>query len=311
MKYLIVVCLFLSACASLVHDQNPPSIGEGSQRVESVICDRHDVGENGCVFPDGVLSGSLKIYGVNSGTIAIKGSGCGVNTSFAYAKSDNPWIDLPLKELIGSDRIVEDCVLDVYQRPNFPHQDKFPWPILGMMGTITLGTCPSGVDCSYVKKEINHDMDFGLWQITSPVGGQYLLRGCGNEVARGDYVAPFSFDLKALWPLGYPSSGNTGCLFVMGIRGGDGTKIKAYYKLWLMKDGHTPMASPSIVMNKKKKIEFVGDINTSIVIVDGDLIVGSSGTFLPSAEGNTLRFYSDVGRSLVVFIKDGKIQWVK
>ena len=306
----------LAACASkLIKDPAPASIDTGFQRVETMVCERHDIGENGCALKEGNLKNEeLWIYGVLQGEITIIGANCGVNKVMNYTWNEkDPWVKLKLDELIGADKIADDCVLSIYQKVNFPGSDQTTFPIRGMEGTVTLGTCPAGVDCSavfYVEQLKHHD-HIPEWLPITAKSGSYIVQGCGQVVVPvTKFNAPLKLDLMKLWPGGYPTDPKKGCLFIMGVKGDDGTLQKIYHKTWIYNDGNIKMAEPSVTFDGSK-VSFVGDQYASLTIVGSKAVNAHSGSYNPNAIGDYLRFYTVQGRSIVVFVKDGKITWIK
>jgi hypothetical protein len=313
MKNLLLAFLLisLSACAGakLVRDLAPATLDVGHKRVETEICGSWAVGENGCVFDDGKLNGELKIYGVLRGSVTVIGQGCLVDKTFQYEwNPKDPWIHLPLKDLIG-EKLDSDCVLTIYQRLDYPNQQEAPFPIRGIYGTVSLGVCPAGALCSFKGEQSRVG-----WPpeplVFDAVGGQYTLRGCGREIVPPtDFNAPLKLKLEELWPSGFPSQ-KSGCLFILGVRGSDGSRHKIYRKVSLFSEETIRLSEPVLTIDGDK-IKFKGDRAVSLSIVGEKVHNSASGKFEPGSSGNVLRFYTVQGRSLVVFVRDGLIKWVQ
>lgn len=298
----------LTSCGTAppVADPNPPTIDMGHKRVETSICGRWSVGENGCIFPEGRISGVLKIYRIWEGELTITGQGCGVDKSITYPNSGGEWIDIDLRDLVGSS-IEEDCFLNIIQFPKFKGQDQTQFPVRGINGSVLLGVCPAGVKCSYSSEQRRAGSSTPTWSPNVPASGQYLLRGCGKEIVPAtQYAEPLKLDLKAKWPGGYPTEGKVGCTFILAVRGDDGQKLKTYRRIWFYKKGAILLPAPAIEEDK-----FTADSTVSLSIADGVGVTKNSGSFKPKAEGNMLRFYTVQGRSLVVKVKGGKVEWTQ
>jgi len=298
------------AAVKLVNDPAPDTIGVGHKRVETEICGRHEVGENGCVFPRGELTGVLKIRRVLQGNLSIVGQGCKVDWAQRYEWDKNPWIELDLRQLVGNN-LTDDCVLDIYQFVDYPGSATAPFQIHGIYGTVTLGTCPDGIMCRFESEQLRAGWHPDAMTFSDLEAGQYLLRGCNSQVVPPTaYTGPLSLNLEQLWPHGYPSQGKTGCLFILGVRGDNGALYKVYRKVWLFKEEALRLDAPSLTLNPKTgKIRFVGDNRSSLSTTDTNIFNGNSGDFIPAPDGNWLRFYTVKGRTLVVLVKNGSIVW--
>ena len=292
--------LFTACANKIVPDPFPPSIDTGHKRVETVICGSHDVGENGCVFPDGNLYGALKIFKVMSGEVSVRG--CGMDKSYAYTNDEiQQWIEIPL-----SGKVSDDCVIDIYQKVIFPGQDKLDFPIYGMRGTVSIGACSVGISCDFKQRQSMLNVPLDDYVISGD--GSYLIRGCGQVV---DGPSPIkgskSIKLDLIWPGGYPKD-KSECLFVTGIKGV--SLQKRYFKVSLFKRSAEFLSTPEI-KKTGKQIEFMGDEYASITMIDGKVVVDHHGKFTPDVAGNYLRFYTANGRSIVAFVQNGEIVWTK
>lgn len=301
--------LFLISCgvAPPVKDPSPPSIDAGHKRVETVVCGRQAVGENGCVFPQGRVSGSLKIYRIYEGEINIVGQGCGVDRSIQYGQDkENEWVEVELADLVG-DRLENDCFLSINQFVKFKGAEDVPFPVRGMYGSVVLGTCPAGTSCSISTEQRRAGSAIPAWKPNLPLSGTLMVQGCGVEVLPpANYEGQPSVNLQAMWPNGYPADGKIGCTFIMGVRGSDGSKYKIYRRVWLYKKSAILLPAPAFSGN-----EFQADASVSLSIVDGKHILKNKGSFKPAAEGNMFRFYTTQGRSLVLKLKGGKVEWTQ
>jgi hypothetical protein len=302
LKILFTIIFFiLTGCANkLVQDPFSPSIDTGYKRVETIICGTHQVGENGCVFKEGILSGTLKIFKVAAGEISLKG--CGLDKSYVYAQDENnSWFEIPL-----SGTLQEDCVVDIYQKVIFPGQEKATFPIYGIVGTVSFGVCPKDIPCDFKVQQHEIIVPLDDYQITGD--GQYLIRGCGVVVEGPKEIhGPKNIRLDLIWPGGYPRA-KSSCLFVTGIKGV--FKQKRYFKINLFGNATEFVSVPDLKFSAKE-IEFTGDQYVSLTMIDGKAILDRKGKFEISPSGNYLRFYTVNGRSLVVFIKDGEVVWTK
>lgn len=303
-----IAAMIATSCGSKppIKDPNPPVIDVGHKRVETIICGNRNVGENGCVFAGGKISGTLKIYRVVEGQVVITGQGCNVDQSISYGKSTDEWLTIDLKSIIGGD-ITEDCVLSISQYPKFNGQDGAEFPVRGMQGTVLLGTCPADTKCSYTAEQRRAGSSIPVWSPKLPAAGDYLVQGCGATVVpQTSFTDGVKVDLKALWPNGYPADGKVGCTFIMGVRGADGSKMKIYRKVWLYKRATILLPQPVI-----EGSSITGDQYVSLTVVDGVSTLSNVATYEAKADGNMLRFYTTQGRSLVVKVKDGKIEWTQ
>lgn len=303
---------FTGCAINLVRDPAPGSIDTGFPRIETTICDRFDVGENGCVFPQGKLTGSLKIARVLAGSITIVGSGCAVDKSFEYPfVAGSPAIDVDLKTLLGVDKLDRDCVLSIYQFVNYPDGSKAPFPIAGIYGSVTLGVCPDGARCSYSSEMTRVGWKPSNLAFGEAVAGTYTLRGCGRAVVEPvAFQGPLNLDLGALWPGGFPDTGRARCLFILGVKGPDGSTFKQYRKVTLFREDTIRLAEPALELSGSC-LKFTGDPSVSLTLAGSKLVNSSKGKFKPSPAGDLMRFYTVQGRSLVAFVKDGKVVWTK
>ncbi len=311
MNYIIIILVSaLVGCAGApMSDPNPGSIDMGWKRVETRICGSHEVGENGCTFVDGNLGTvKLEVYRIGVGDLQI--TGCGIQKNIRYNLKSPEWISMNLSELLGVGGLEQDCVLEIYQRLEFPLQDQLEIPVQGIYGTVSLGRCPSGIHCSMQFEQRN--VVLGIEQRLIPEAGatgQYMLTGCGQTlIPMAPYVGPLVLDLERAWPGGYPqmpANGKQGCMFILGLKTG-GMGYKLYDKVWLIMRENVEMSEPTIAGRT-----FVGDRYTAATIVDGVIVRGGAGTYTPNVLGNYLRFYTVKGRSMVVFVQDGRIKWQK
>jgi hypothetical protein len=296
MKYLIAL-IFLSGCGSLlVRDLNEASIDQGYKRVETIVCDRHDVGENGCIFHEGEELGNLKIFVVASGSINI--SGCGSN--FAYRYSRTGWFDIPLSQIVDG----LDCSLDILVNVDFPRQSSAQFPIRGMRGTVTLGSCPKSVECSFESMMLRESERISI-EALSGDSGSFLVRSCGQEMLRDEFSSELVLSLDQLVPAERIRA-KDGCTAIVSVRG---TKLyKKYYRLWFYAENVIPVQVPALEFGSR--IKFISDKSVTLSVVNTKMY-GQHGSFKPTATGDFLRFYTTQGRSLVVFLKDGEIVWSK
>lgn len=300
--------LILISCGNLPQDKAAAPIEEGQKRVETIICDRHDVGENGCVFTDGQISSSLKIYKIYAGSVEILGAGCGVNYKTNYSASGSEWLEIDLKSLIGSDHLGNDCVLTIVQKVVWEDQDKLTFPIKSFFGTVTLGTCPLGVNCSFDSYQYPLTGMVGSlkFDLDDDTEGKFYLAGCGKELIP---LTDFKGDLRVPVSPYLPAVKNSGCLFIMAVIY-EQELFKTYTKVWRYSDKVIQLARPSLE-KKSKKICFTGDASTFASKVNNKLSSKNKACFSPSGEGDYVRFYTSQGRSLITFIKDGEIKWAK
>jgi hypothetical protein len=296
----ILILLSLSCAQKLKQDPFKPSIDTNYKRVETVICGNHSVGENGCVYKNGDLSGSLKIFKVLTGEVTL--SGCGLDHSYSYEyDKNNQWLELPL-----GGKLESDCIIDIYQKIKFPKQETATFPIYGIKGTVSLGTCSSDSSCEFKNKQVMVGIEIDSYAITGD--GSYMVTGCGQTVEGPSPihgVKNLRFDL--MWPGGYPSA-PAECLFITGVKGV--FKQKKYMKINLF-SRETQFVSDPDVKKEGSSVSFSGDEYVSLTLTDDSFIEGSAGKFTSNIEGNYLRFYTVNGRSLVAFIRDGEVVWTK
>ena len=302
MKWLVMM-LFLTACGSaIIQDRAPAPIEEGQKRVETIICDSHQVGENGCIFPEGRVSGSLKIFKVYEGEISILGLGCGVDFSQTYDHNQEPWLELDLQSLVG-EKLVNDCVLTITQKIQWKGSDRATFPIKDFRGTVTLGTCPSGVKCSISYEQRRLSDPNSRIRFSEEPSGRFILSGCGREL-----VPPTSYsghlDIGLAQYL--PNKADTGCMFILGVVGRE--RHKVYQKVWMFSDKVRNLPVPELKISGKRVYFTIDD---SILAVSVDGFITSRKYFEPSKNGNYLRFYTSQGRSLVMFIYEGRVVWAK
>ena len=314
MKYLILCLAFLLSCSpKLIRDQAPASIDMGWKRLETTLCDRWEVGDNGCVFPEGkVGDATLHIYKVLRGGVSIIGQGCKVDHNVQYEYDEkNSWLDIKIADLIQGDTLDNDCVLTIYQRVIFPDNESSPFPVEGIYGTVTLGTCPAGSTCSFDSEQIRAGWHPDPIRFDVDTAGQYMLRGCGQElVPPSNFSSPLTVNVETLWPGGYPKEGRVSCLFILGVRGAAGGKFKKYHKVSIFREETLKLDSPSIVLDGDTA-DFRGDPAVSLVIAGDKIINDTAGDWHPNKNGDYLRFYTIKGRTLVVFIRNGVIEWTK
>lgn len=303
---LALSCVLIS-CGNLPQDKAAAPIDEGQKRVETIVCDRHAVGENGCVFNDGVVKSSLQIYKVYSGSVEIIGTGCGVNYKTNYNADNNQWLTIDLKTLLG-DHLGNDCVLTILQKIKWKNQDDLTFPIKNLLGTVTLGTCPVGVNCSFdsFQYPLSGAAPSVKFDLDEDVEGKFALAGCGKElIPLSDFRGPLDVPVESF----LPTTKNSGCLFIMAVIY-EQELFKIYTKIWRYSDKVMLLASPALTV-KSKQVCFVGDSSTFATSINGDVISKGKGCFKPSANGDYVRFYTSQGRTLITFIKDGEIVWVK
>lgn len=298
MKILSLMLFFcLSGCGhKLVRDLNEASVDQGLKRVETIICDRHDVGENGCVFQEGEPLSDLKIYVINSGSINL--IGCGSDNAYRYEKTG--WFSIALADVVSE----TDCSLDIFVKVEFPGQNSAQFPVRGMYGTVTLGACPAGVLCGFESTQLPNGQT-KAWDVSLDDSGAYLVRSCGEEVDRGTFDEHLSLDLRALIPE-LRRKPKDGCAVILSLKGM--LRHKLFHKVWFYAENVIPVQLPALEFGDK--ISFVSDQSVTVTAVNNKLY-GQSGKFKPSKDGDYLRFYTSQGRSLVVFIKDGEVKWTK
>jgi hypothetical protein len=301
MKYIFLV--LLTACGSLKQDLAPAPIELNEKRVETIVCGSHQVGENGCLIIDGVVDGTLSIYKINEGSVRILGLGCGVDESIGY-NSEGEWLDIDLRELVG-DRLDTDCVLTITQTVRWKSQDRLTFPIKQLAGTVTLGTCSSNFVCSITFEQSKISDRTQVLRFKQETSGAYMLSGCGREL-----IKPTDFKGELVLPLGryYQDNGPGGCMFILAVRGQ--ALHKVYQKVNYFADRALPLQTPSIEV-RGKRVFYKGDPSTMFSSVNGNFIKGANGKFIPLSGGDTLRFFTSQGRTLVVFVKDGRILWTK
>ncbi len=284
-RFLILISIVLVSCQTVVQDRAKPTIETNQQRVETVICDKHAVGLNGCLFKDGVVDSRLKIFNISKGSIRVLG--CGLDLTSRYDLKNGEWFDVELPE-----RIENDCMISIYQQAEWPKQDKFEFPVKGFIGSVFLGRCLSGQSCQYSDKQIRRGDSLEIVEDLEDIGA-YKLIGCGKELAMGDYNGQLELDLGKLVE-------NKGCVFYVLIKG-QKTLYKHIIYVNVMELESLNLALPSVV---KKKFQSDGSVLG--YIQDGKIKMEQSG----KAEG-LVRFYSSAGRSLLVQFKDGGIEWSK
>lgn len=296
LSLLLVFCL--SGCGHLlVRDLNEASIDQGFKRVETIICDRHDVGENGCIFKDGEQLGELKIFVINSGSVDL--IGCGGTSALRYEKTG--WLSVALSEIVSDE---SDCSLDIFLKPDYPGQNSAQFPVRGMYGTVTIGRCPAGVICSFESTQ-QRLSKVAVWNVSVDDSGAYLVRSCGQEMGRGDFNETLSLDLLSQVPE-HRRKAKDGCAIILSLKGW--LRHKLYHKVWFYDENVIPVQIPALKFGDK--ISFVSDKSVTVTVVNNK-IYGQKGKFKPSQDGDFLRFYTSQGRSLVVFVKDGEIKWSK
>lgn len=296
MRYLILACL-LTACGSLRQDTAPAPIKIGQKRIETIICNSHEIGENGCVFAGGDINSTLKIYKINAGSLEI--IGCGVDKTTNYG-AEGEWYELALPKHID-----QDCVITITQRVSWKGSDRVPFPLEASTGTVTLGTCPIGVNCSMEFEQRSLSQAIKPIMLNSESPGLYALSGCGLEL-----IPPTEFDGQVTLPIEQylPSAQGSGCMFILGIR--ETGMYKLYRKVWRYGDGARAVKEPMLLLDKKK-LCYTGDQEAMASSVNGVISFKVDGCFKPRADGDWLRFYTSQGRSLIMFIKQGAIEWIR
>jgi hypothetical protein len=143
------------------------------------------------------------------------------------------------------------------------------------------------------------------WTLEGEESGKYMLAGCGKELIKPtDFEGTIDIELKQF----LPKEKNSGCMFIAGVRGALLHKI--YRKVWQYSDKVINMKIPSISLSGSK-VWYNGDEFSIGHSVNGRFYKGASGSFKPSKNGDTLRFFTSQGRTLVVFVKEGKVVWAK
>jgi hypothetical protein len=322
MKYLTLLFLSLVvACnGTLIKDPSPPTIDSHFARVETKIWDVEKVGENGCVYSEGVLEGNLSIYKVLQGTISIIGAGCEVDYSTQYAYQEgkeSPWLEIPLTELIPSGKLENDCVLTIYQYLRYDGYESTPFPIQGIYGSVILGTSPHGVSGTFNSEQIRSGWLIPFLTFQSDSGGQYLLRGCGKElIPPTRFDKDLSVDLGSVWPGGYSNVTQGACTFILSVKENSGKLTKHYQRINIFNANVVKLSEPALQLSldshdEIRKISFIGDPFASLTLVDDYALNASQGHYEPGRDGDTLRFYTTSGRTLKVLIKNGKVLWAQ
>ena len=304
---LLLAWLTLAACTIIKQDPSLAPIEGGQKRVETIICDNHAVGENGCVFNNGdVSNANLRIFKITDGSVHIVGVGCGINYSTNYLKDGNQWLSIDLRALLDG-QLNDDCVLTILQNVKYDGADQLPYPVKALIGTVTLGICLDGMKCAFHAEQHSASASTANLRFDAEAEGQFMLAGCGGTVIPPQvFTAPLNIPLK-----GYlPGTAGSGCTFILGVLGASGERYKLYHKIWLYSDKILDMNLPALSVSKGT-IKYQGDEYAMVTLVNTTYRKGPNGKFKASPDGDTLRFYSSQGRSLIVFVKDGGIQWVK
>jgi hypothetical protein len=281
----IVFSLLIFSCQTPVQDNTPPVLDLGLKRVETIVCNNHQVGENGCIFPSGKVSGELKIYSYFSGNMVLVSQNCKIDKKFNYNSKQGEWVAFNLTSLIG-DTLTEDCVLSILQNVEVPRQEDLSFPIYPLKGTVTFGTCPVGVLCDFKFAQYRVDFDDLTMNIGADGENEILVRGC-NETT--------------------PYRANQGCLFIAGVRGEK--KYKFYNKVWLYDSRVVAMSEP-LVTTKNSKITVQGD-KASLYSICNDEYVKGDTCKLKKNGVNYVRFYTSAGRTMVVKLNNGVVEWIK
>lgn len=293
----LLIFLLLTSCGSLHQDTAPSAIDVGQKRVETIICDNHEVGENGCVFTDGIVTSNLKIYKVNTGSVEIIGCGIDQNTNY---NNVGEWLEIKLPSSIN-----EDCVITITQRVTWKGSDRVKFPIEAAIGTVTIGTCHGNTHCSMEFEQRSLSQAIKPIMLDGEGSGVLALSGCGKTL-----IPPTEFMGSISLPLAkyLPNTKGTGCMFIMGVKGEQLHKL--YKKVWRYDDTATAVKSPALT-DKGKKLCYQGDAQSLASSVNGKISIGPNGCFTPNQAGDYVRFYTSQGRSLITFIKNKEIVWIK
>lgn len=294
--FLFLVVLLLTSCShtTIVRDLGPPAIQTNYKRVETEICGRRAVGENGCVLTTDQPQGELKILRVYKGAITILGQACNVDYRAQYEESDDQWIRIPLGDLLP--RISNDCILDIYQRVDF--SVDYPFDQSGFRGTVTLGSCPRFSQCFFQAVQPYENWPLADLQLPESEG-TLLVRSEGTLLLG---PAPHKGPLRL-----EETSPSKSQLWVIGFK--TATKhYKIYYKINRIGLNTQKLNAPSITLHDEKYV-FNGDRAATLSLVNNKLLWGVSGEF--ADESVILRFFTINGRSLVVGVNRGKVTWVE
>lgn len=286
------------SCGHIVQDKSPGSIDSDHLRVESLICGSHEVGNNGCIFQEGNVEGDLKFFAVNSGYIKLTGSACGVDKKINYDIKSGEWVSIPLTSLVGP-KLSSDCMIEVYQNITVPRQDRLQFPVKGMIGTVFLGVCPSGVECNYSRDQVRQGFTMPLIPIHGTEFGpsKYIVGACGSQVVPPTDASEY---------INYIPQEKS-CLFISSVKSSSGRKFKNFFDLHIFKSTAILMSEPVVSTDGK----FIGDALSAINISNSKVSVGNKGSYDETSDQYFIRFYTSQGRSLVVALSKGVILWVK
>lgn len=312
MRYFLIsisISILILSCQLPVKDSSSPAIDSGLKRVETIICNNHAVGENGCLFPDGVITGDLDIYAYFSGTLLLVSSNCNVDKKVSYNISESEWVKFNLKDLVG-EKLSSDCVISILQTPNTEDQERLEFPLYPLKGTITLGRCPNGVVCDSRFTQERFSVRNDIMSIGADGLNKILVQACGETVFSGEFTGEINLSLSTIWPQNTSHKGNSGCLFVVGVRGVDNdNRYKFYNKIWYYDDNVLTMSAPSVTV-KNNNIRVIGDKSTLYTITDGKYSRGNT-CKIKKKGVRYVRFYTSAGRTMVVKFNDGVVEWIK
>ena len=143
MATVFAVALFIVGCTSvIVKDEAPPPIENGLNRVETIACGHHGVGNNICwVSPsDDPRNVSIETVIYFEGRLVIKSIGGGCSIDDSVTVSGFGLYRLDLAKYVSS--FSKSCIIDLIYQPKFPGQEESDAKIRGASGRVLLMVSP-------------------------------------------------------------------------------------------------------------------------------------------------------------------------
>lgn len=320
----------------LIKDEAPPPIDNGQNRVETLVCGHHAVGNNVCWVGSQTAPQSVdfKIVTYLSGRVEVKsnGGGCSINEAIAF--KDGQVIELDLSRYLR--QFTSTCIVDVFMVVNFPGEKDTDVPTRGLAGRVTLAFSDLGkapISNPAVLSTRPDDDDFykgvgllSLRQLSGPytaadsivIGTEGSKRGKVRIDATSCGLQPLVFDYNSENPaLSYANlirdkiTRMGPCqLFgrVLRLDMNDDLVFAISLEVYSKK---TVLLDEPIIQFSKDELRFQGSPEVSWSFVDREAVNSTKGKVETLGRTFTLRQLTAIGRTRVVKYENGVEVWMK
>lgn len=334
---LMALLLMGAGCSSvLLRDDVPPPVENGYNRVETVVCGHHSVGNNVCWVGSQTdpRSVEFKVVTYLSGRLSVKSSGAGCQIDEAIRFSNGQVIDLDLSKYLQ--RFAKSCVVDLFMLIEFPGQKDTDVPVRGLAGRVVLaysdlGKSPMSAEWLNSPVARPQDDDFyqgvgliSLRQQSGPYNGPERIR-IGTEGSRRGKIR---IDGCGLQPLVFDYNNENPAVGLAVILG---EKVKVVDNCQLvgrvlrldMNDDLVFLLNLEVYSKKVVLLEepdvifsgnearFEGSPAVSWTFVDEEAVNGTKGKAQTDGRTFTIRQLTAIGRTRVVKYENGSSVWSK